>query len=185
MITTFRESETRDNGVIYKSTFEQIKKLYLQDKEKGGELAISAIELVLTGNISSNDFMIDLLLEDMKVISERNSIKYEKRKEANRQAKIEKDKLKEIAEMVAKGYTQEQIAAAIGVTQSTISRRITTIRTDYPELCKIFELCNLCNDDNVNDNDNDNDNVDVDGNEFFPAEAGKNRLGSATERLNF
>ena len=42
------------------------------DPEKAGELAISAIELVLTGDVSSDDAMIDLFLEPIKVINERN-----------------------------------------------------------------------------------------------------------------
>lgn len=51
-----------DSGVIYSWQFDQIKKLYKINPEQAGELAISAIELALTGNISSDDYMIDLLL---------------------------------------------------------------------------------------------------------------------------
>ena len=47
------------------------------DPEKAGELAISAIELVLTGDVSSDDAMIDLFLEPIKVINERNQHNYE------------------------------------------------------------------------------------------------------------
>lgn len=51
-----------DSGVIYSWQFEQIKKLYKINPEQAGELAISAIELALTGKISSDDYMIDILL---------------------------------------------------------------------------------------------------------------------------
>ena len=46
MIEMFNEVDVRGSGVIYASTFEQIKKMYAVDKEKAGELAISAIEMV-------------------------------------------------------------------------------------------------------------------------------------------
>ena len=72
MIEVFKENEMRNSGVIYNSTFEQIKKLYEADPERAGELAISAIELVLTGDVSSDDMMIGLLLEPMRKINENN-----------------------------------------------------------------------------------------------------------------
>lgn len=49
MINQFNDVEARNSGIIYKSTLEQIKKLYAVDPEQAGELAIAAIELVLTG----------------------------------------------------------------------------------------------------------------------------------------
>ena len=48
MIEQFKELEVRKSGVIYNSTLEQIKNLYPMDPERAGELAISAIELVLS-----------------------------------------------------------------------------------------------------------------------------------------
>ena len=55
----------------------QIKKLYEADPERAGELAISVIEFILTGEISSDDMMIDLLLEPIKKITENNQVKYD------------------------------------------------------------------------------------------------------------
>jgi hypothetical protein len=49
MIEMFNEVEMRDSGIIYNSVLEQIRKLYAVDPERAGELAISAIELTLTG----------------------------------------------------------------------------------------------------------------------------------------
>ena len=66
MIELFKETEMRNSGVIYNSTFEQIKQLYEVDPEKAGELAISAIELVLTGEVSSDDMMVSMLLTPIK-----------------------------------------------------------------------------------------------------------------------
>ena len=62
MIQEFNQVEIQKSGVIYNSVLEQIKRMYLVDPEQAGELAISAIELVLTGQISSDDIMIDMLL---------------------------------------------------------------------------------------------------------------------------
>jgi hypothetical protein len=49
MIKEFNNVETRKSGIIYRGTFNAIKDLYAQNPEMAGELAISAIELVLTG----------------------------------------------------------------------------------------------------------------------------------------
>ena len=48
MIEYFNDVEVRDSAVIMSSVFEQVKKMYAMDPEMAGELAISAIELVLT-----------------------------------------------------------------------------------------------------------------------------------------
>jgi hypothetical protein len=55
--------------------------LYQYDPEQAGELAISAIELVLTGDISTDDVSIRLMLKPMQKINENNVAKYESKKE--------------------------------------------------------------------------------------------------------
>ena len=111
MIEYFNDAEMRNSGVIYSSTFEQIKKLYTVDPEKAGELAISAIELVLTGQISSDDIMIDMMLTTIKAINDSNVQKYETRVENSRQKKIREMKLAEIAELLSAGWKQREIGA--------------------------------------------------------------------------
>ena len=74
MINQFNDVEARNSGIIYKSTLEQIKKLYAVDPEQAGELAIAAIELVLTGQISTDDVMIDMMLTTTKAINANNGI---------------------------------------------------------------------------------------------------------------
>ncbi len=93
MIEQFKELEVRKSGVIYNSTLEQIKKLYPMDPEKAGELAISAIELVLCGEISSDDMIIELMLEPAKQIRENDKIKYDSKVEASKHKKIVEQKL--------------------------------------------------------------------------------------------
>lgn len=160
MIKSFKDNEGRDSGVIYNSTFTQIKKLYEKDPVMAGELAISAIELVLTGEISSDDFMIEMLLENIKVVNEKNHNKYEKKVQSQKQKRIEDLKLAEVAELHKQGLKQVQIAERLGLKQQDISYRLGIIRTDFPELLDNFtkNTKNTKNTTYDNDNDTVNDN---------------------------
>jgi hypothetical protein len=51
--------------------------LYVKDPLAAGELAISAIELILTGDMSTDDPMIDIFLEPLKVQRKKDKIKYD------------------------------------------------------------------------------------------------------------
>ena len=134
MIEYFNDVEVRGSGVIMSSVFDQVKKMYAVDREMAGELAISAIELVLTGQFSSDDAMIDMLLAPAKVINDHNVQRYEIRKEGSKNKKIKDMKLDEIAEMLKSGMKQKEIAERLHISQQTISYRMGVIRTQYPEL---------------------------------------------------
>lgn len=136
MIEYFNDVEVRSSGVIMSSVFDQIKKMHAMDPEMAGELAISAIELVLTGQISSDDAMIDMLLAPAKVINDHNVQRYETRKEGSKNKKIKDMKLDEIAEMLQKGMKQKEIAERLHISQQTVSYRMGLIRTQYPELMR-------------------------------------------------
>jgi hypothetical protein len=62
LIEMFKDTQMRNSGLVYNGTLEQIRKLYDLNPEQAGELAISAIELALTGEISSDDILIELML---------------------------------------------------------------------------------------------------------------------------
>ena len=134
MIEMFKDNEVRNSGVIYSSILEQIKQLYAVDPEQAGELAISAIELVLTGDISSDDYMISMMLTPMKRLNEINVAKYETKVENQRQKKIQEMKLDKIAELVAAGYKQREIGEKLGMSQQIVSYRVGLIKKSYPEL---------------------------------------------------
>ena len=134
MIECFNDVEVRGSGVIMSSVFDQVKKMYAMDPDMAGELAISAIELVLTGQISSDDAMIDMLLAPAKVINDHNVQRYENRKEGSKNKKIKDMKLDEIAEMLQSGMKQKEIAERLHISQQTVSYRMGLIRTQYPEL---------------------------------------------------
>ena len=161
MIINFREErEVRETGVIYNSVLNQIKMLYAQDPVKAGEFAISAIELVLTGDMSTDDFMIKLALENMKTIAEKNQEKYDKKVETQKQKKFEEMRLAEIAELYNQGFTQKEIGIKLNIPQQTISYRLNNIiKVEYPDLIVYQNTKNTKNTKNTNhDNDNDNDN---------------------------
>ena len=63
LIKEFKDNPTRDFGNVYQSMLSQIKKRYEKDPEQAGELAISFIEFVLTGEISSDDDIIEGFVE--------------------------------------------------------------------------------------------------------------------------
>lgn len=134
MIEMFKDNEMRNSGVIYSSILEQIKQLYAVDPEQAGELAISAIELILTGDISSDDYIIRMMLTPTKKINEINVARYETRKETAKQKKIVDMKLDKIADLYLKGFKQREIAERLGLTQQTVSYRIDVIKKKYPEL---------------------------------------------------
>ena len=168
MIEKFKENEARKSALIYLSNFEQVKELYEDDKEMAGELAISIMEMALTGEISSNNKIIRLMLKNFEVSAENNKQKYEARKRNTKQEKAEKYNLYEIAEMLNEGKTQAEIADALGISRQTVNRRLNEmIRVNYPELlCSNGKMSNdvkQCKN-NDNDNDNDNDNVNENGN---------------------
>ena len=134
MINYFKEAEIRDSGIIYNGTFDQIKMLYEDNPELAGELAISAIELVLTGDISSSNTTIKAMLAPTKRMNDSNIEKYERKIENTKNKTIFEQKLDQIADLFCKGYKQKQIGEKLGMSQQVVSYRLGVIRTKYPEL---------------------------------------------------
>ena len=134
MIEMFKDNEMRPSGLVFSSVLEQIKELHQYDPEQAGELAISAIELILTGDMSSDDVNIKIMLAPLRKITEVNVTKYETKVENKRQKKIAEMKLDKIAELLAAGYKQREIGERLGISQQTTSYRIDIIKKNYPEL---------------------------------------------------
>jgi DNA-directed RNA polymerase specialized sigma subunit len=141
MITEFKENEARKSGIMYRSTLTQIKQLYEVDPIQAGEFAISAIELLLTGEISSDDAMINVILAQNKEINEKNANGYDLKVEQAKQRKIIDQKLEEIANLFMSKKTQKEIAVKLGLSQQTVSNRIALIRKEYPELLQEKNAC--------------------------------------------
>ena len=134
VIKDFNEVYVRDSGIIYNSVFEQIKLLHASDPQLAGEVAISAIELVLTQQMSSDNPMIELLLVPTKVINDRNVDNYNKKLEAAKINRITSNHLDDIAKMSLEGMSQAQIGKALNISQQTVSSRLKIIRQEFPEL---------------------------------------------------
>lgn len=146
MINEFKAAEARTSGLVYRSTLNQIKSIYKTNPQQAGELAISAIELVLTGQISSDDEMVNIILEQNKEINQKNIHSFELKQEQAKQRKIAEQKLDEIARMAAAKKTQKEIAAKLGLSQQTVSNRIALIRKDFPELLQEKNTCTIVQD---------------------------------------
>jgi predicted transcriptional regulator len=134
MIEQFKDNEVRNTGVIYSSVLEQIKGLYAFDPEQAGELAISAIELILTGDMSTDDINIKVMLAPIKKLNEVNVSKYDSKLENQKQKKIVEMKLDMIADLFNKGLKQREIGERMGLSQQVVSYRIDVIKKKYPEL---------------------------------------------------
>lgn len=139
MIKEFNDVKIYESGIIYQSVFEQIKKLHEKEPERAGELAISAIEMVLTGQISSDDYLLEIMLETSKVVSEKKRQQYEKKKEGKMAKQMEDYKLAEIAQMLNQGMKQSEIGRKLGLSQQIISYRVGVIKQKYPSLLQNAE----------------------------------------------
>ena len=138
-------------------------------QELAGELAISLMELVLTGDYSSDDFIVAFAIANHGIVAKKNKDKYDKKVEANRRARMEKLKLQEIAEMLNNNASQAIIANTLGENATTINYRVKIIREEFPELLN-KNTKNPKNTKNTknpkDDNDNDNDIGNGNGNEL-------------------
>ena len=134
MIPYFKDNEIRTSGVIHNAVLDQIKLLYEENADLAGELAISAVELVLTGDMSTNNVMIKTMLAQAKRVAEADKEKYERAVEAKKSKAIIDNKLDKVAEYALMGMTQAQIGERLGITQQSVSKKLGIIRRDYPEL---------------------------------------------------
>lgn len=130
----FKDLEYRDKAIVYLTTLEQIKKIYQRSPQQAGELAIAAIEVALSGEHSSDDYMIDIILEQAKYLSTKNKESYQKTVDTKREKRITELQLREIVELMNQGFNQTQIGLKLGTSKQNISKRIATMRKDFPEL---------------------------------------------------
>ena len=137
MIKNFKDTPIRNTGIVNKGMLEQIKMLHTQDPKLAGELAISFIELVLTGQASSDNFTIQFALANHSIVAEKNAEKYDKKVAADRAARIEKLKLVEISDMLKNGASQKVIADTLNESPAVIHYRVNVIKTDFPELLSV------------------------------------------------
>ena len=134
MITDFNLDACRDSAVIYSSVLEQIEMLYEDDTELAGEFAIAAIQTVLSGDTTTDNKMIKVMLNQLQQSALKNQERYELSRESKREYKAKDLRLDEIAELVNEGMSVREIEQQLDIPKSTVSYRFGIIKKDYPEL---------------------------------------------------
>ena len=134
MIKQFNDAEARTSGIVYQSSLEQIKKMHARNPARAGELAIMIIELTLTGQHSSDDEDLDIMVETSRAVAARDAQKYVDKQEQKQAKQIADLQLDKIAEMYNAGYSQVKIGEILGEKKQTINYRINVIRKNYPHL---------------------------------------------------
>lgn len=66
MIKAFNDVKGKETGVVSKFALDEAKKVYEVYPELAGELAISALEYSLTGQISSDDYWVKSVIQQYK-----------------------------------------------------------------------------------------------------------------------
>lgn len=145
MIKKFNDVPCRDGGSIYRSYFEKVKMIYEQDPMKGGELAVSIMELILTGQMSTDDVMLKMSLTEVACQSEKRANDFDKKMEAVKEKKKQEQKLDLIAQLSCQGLTQKQIGDRIGTSQQTVGNRLNLIKNEYPELLEKYKRTSYTN----------------------------------------
>ena len=138
MIEKFNNVEMRDSSVIYGSSLKQIKEMYQIDPNTAGELAISIIEVAITGQMSTNNPLIKMALANFEDVANKNKKKWDDKTAKQREARIERLRLREIAKLLSEGVLQKDIAKIIGKGASSISDAVRILKTEFPELLEEF-----------------------------------------------
>lgn len=139
MIKEFNNAQVRKSGIVYGWVLDQIEDCYTVDPQLAGELAISAIELILTGDVSSDNPMIKVMLKALWDKRDTDESNWNKKVAQQKDKKMVDYKLEEIAELYNQGLKQREISARLGISQQMVSYRLSTLKTAYPELLKVVE----------------------------------------------
>ena len=162
------ENRIKDTAIVNLTDFENAIDLYEDGEiEKALELMFGITVLGLGGDFETDDREIRRLLRNREYTAEKSNKAYCNKVKAEEEKRIEKLQLKEIAEMMANGATQQVIADTLGVSLKTIEYRIKVMKADFPNIysASIKTLKTLKNpkkpqyNENVNVNVNENENV--------------------------
>lgn len=134
MIKSFEKNSKRDSAIIYTTCYERAQELLKINPQQAGEYALAVIQLAFTGETTTDDPYIRLMLNDTARLMAKAQEKYDTSSATKRQKAMEKMQLEEIAAMYLNGATQQIIANTLGEKQQTISNRLKIIKKDYPEL---------------------------------------------------
>lgn len=131
MFHGFNLEDAAETAVFYRSFYEEVAEWYEDDPEVAGELAIAMLQIMFTGDTTSDNKWIKRR-NDLKDIAYKNRQKYLVKQEIDF---IDKQ-YQEIADMTNAGKSQQAIGDTLGIPQRTVSYRLNHIRTRYPCLLK-------------------------------------------------
>lgn len=131
MIEKLPNSPMCDSAIVYKTSLQSIEKIFEKDPQMAGELAICLLEVLLRGEHTSDDIIIQALLKSAEYQSEKDRERYSVKIEAERDKKVQELRLEEIAALAKRGLPQAEISKQLGIPKSTVSYRLKTIRKDY------------------------------------------------------
>lgn len=137
MIEKFKDTPCyKNSGIIYKDSYNSAKELYELDPIRGGELAMTILELVMTGDYSSDDPMFKIILNPLITTTAKNDQNYKQKCEEGKVKDIKEYSLDKIAEYYNQGMTQKQISEQLNgtITQQTVGMRLKKIKEKYPEM---------------------------------------------------
>ena len=159
------ENRIKDTALINLVDFENAIDLYEDGEvEKALELMFGVTTLGLGGKFETDDKEIRRLLKNREYTAEKSNKAYCNKVKSEEEKRIEKLQLKEIADMLSNGVTQQVIADTLGVSLRTVEYRIGVMKAEFPSLYNVSTKTTKNRkqpqyNDNVNDNVNDNDNV--------------------------
>lgn len=133
VIKEFKDNPVRKSGIVYGKMFETVKKWYAKDPLKGGEYAVSFLEAILTGDISSDDMNIEDALEGYKDGITKSKNRYDAKVAAS------EEKYRAIIKMKNEGMTQAAIARSLGVQPPAVSKMFAKIKAEFPHLLEETE----------------------------------------------
>ena len=157
------ENRIKDTALINLVDFENAIDLYEDGEvEKALELMFGVTILGLGGKFETDDKEIRRLLKNREYTAEKSNKAYCNKVKSEEEKRIEKLQLREIADMLENGVTQQVIADTLGVSLKTIEYRIKVMKAEFPNIysASMKTLKTLKNpkkpqyNDNVNDNDN-------------------------------
>ena len=157
------ENRIKDTALINLVDFENAIDLYEDGEvEKALELMFGITTLGLGGKFETDDKEIRRLLKNREYTAEKSNKAYCNKVKSEEEKRIEKLQLREIADMLENGVTQQVIADTLGVSLKTIEYRIKVMKAEFPNIysASMKTLKTLKNpkkpqyNDNVNDNDN-------------------------------
>ena len=163
------ENRIKDTAIVNLTDFENAIDLYEDGEiEKALELMFGITVLGLGGDFETDDREVRRLLRNREYTVVKSNEAFCNKVKAEEEKRIEKLQLREIAEMLSNGVTQQVIADTLGVSLRTVAYRIGIMKAKFPDIystiTKSAKSAKECKQMQYNENVNENVNVNVNEN---------------------